>query len=221
MKNYITRKVLNEDELIEIKKILSQLEWRNGLKTVTGIKKDTKNNLESSDEKVNKIIMNSMDRDLSFHSFVIPKSSNPCIISKTMTGGYYHVHHDSYKNGDYSTTVFLNEPDEYEGGELCLFIDNEEVSIKLNAGEAVTYPTGILHKVNEVTSGERIVAVFWTHTTLKDRFMREVYSDVNKILDLLAKHDSKKDVKTLEEANSDPYFIAKGLLYKINRHFKL
>lgn len=137
-----------------------------------------------------------------------------------MTGGYYHVHHDSYENGDYSTTVFLNEPDEYEGGELCLFIDNEEVSIKLNAGEAVTYPTGIFHKVNEVTSGERIVAVFWTHTTLKDRFMREVYSDVNKILDLLAKHDSKKDVKTLKEASNDPYFIAKGLLYKINRHFK-
>lgn len=220
MKNYITRKVLNEDELIEIKKILSQLEWRDGLKTATGIKKDTKNNLESSDEKVNKIIMNSMDRDLLFHSFVIPKSSNSCIISKMMTGGYYHVHHDSYENGDYSTTVFLNEPDEYEGGELCLFIDNEEVSIKLNAGEAITYSTGIFHKVNEVTSGERIVAVFWTHTTLKDRFMREVYSDVNKILDLLAKHDSKKDVKTLKEASNDPYFIAKGLLYKINRHFK-
>jgi PKHD-type hydroxylase len=220
MKNYITRKVLNEDELSEIKKFLSHVEWRDGLKTVTGIKKDIKNNLESSDAKVNKIIMNSMDRDLLFHSFVIPKSSNSCILSKMMIGGYYHVHHDSYENGDYSTTVFLNEPNEYEGGELCLFIDNEEVTIKLNAGESVTYPTGIFHKVNEVTSGERIVAVFWTHTNLKDGFMREVYSDVNKILDLLVNCDLKKEVKTLEEASNDPYFIAKGLLYKINRHFK-
>ncbi len=219
MQNYITRKVLSEEDVDNIKKILPELEWCDGLKTVTGIKKYVKNNLESTNDKINKIIMNSMDRDLLFHSFVIPKSSNSCIISKTTVGGHYYAHHDSYDNGDYSTTVFLNNPDEYEGGELCLFVNGEEIPFKLNCGEAITYPTGILHKVNEVTSGERIVAVFWTFTNINDKFMREVYQDVDKIFNLL---DSKgnKEIKSLKEANNTPYFIAQGLLYKIMRQYK-
>jgi PKHD-type hydroxylase len=60
---------------------------------------------------------------------------------------------------DYSCTLFLSDRDECEGGELMINIGDREISYKLNAGEAIIYPTGIPHRVNTVKSGKRRVCV--------------------------------------------------------------
>ena len=107
------------------------------------------------------------------------------IFSKYLTGGYYHQHVDSQKMGkrrtDYSVTIFINEPYDYEGGELCIDVGTQEVKFKLPAGKAILYPTGIKHRVSEVTSGERHVCVFWLESAIQDVRIRDIYRGLDAI----------------------------------------
>jgi len=218
--NYIKRKVLREEEVQEIKNLLKSCTWRDGLYTAPGFTHERKNNLEAesneSAEKINEIIMNSLDRDLKFFHFCVPDTSNQVIISKTPPGGFYNVHHDKASNGHYSTTVFLSEPDEYEGGELCLYIDGREKRFKPVAGTAITYTTGLMHRVAPVTSGERYVAIFWTKSKFDDTFVREIYSDIERVamsMPRIENHDS------FEGALEDHRFVLEEVLNKLTRKY--
>ena len=62
----------------------------------------------------------------------------------------------------------MNDPQTYDGGELCLMIDNEERKFKLDPGYGITYETGTSHCVNDVTRGERNVMIFWTVSMIRD-----------------------------------------------------
>lgn len=75
-------------------------------------------------------------------------------------------------NAHYSMTCFLSDPSEYDGGELILKIGNKEIEYKLPKGKAVLYPTGLMHKVNEVKSGDRKVFVCWIESAVKNSFIR-------------------------------------------------
>ncbi len=109
------------------------------------------------------------------------------IFSKYVEGGFYNEHVDSQMMGssrlrtDYSCTVFINDPDDYDGGELCINVGTEELKYKLQAGQAFVYPTGVKHRVNKVTRGERHVCVFWIESALQDIRMRELYKGIQRI----------------------------------------
>lgn len=192
MKNYYIRKILNNDQLKEVKNVIDFSNknncWVDGLESNIGATKKTKNNLELSDinglKTINNIIMNQLDSDKSFYDFTVPETTAVNIVSRTDSGGFYAPHVDNWSNGDYSTTVFLNSPTEYVGGELCLYFGGEdEIKIKLDSGWAITYPTGILHRVNKVSSGSRYASVFWTKSRIKDSFIRQIYSEIGNIED--------------------------------------
>ena len=113
------------------KKILNHIrengEWQDGLKFHCGMKKDTKNNLEL------KIVRNiqaeyirgKLKQKKEYEMFAIRHSTSTPIISKTGVDQYYHLHIDSPHVGDISTTTFLSDPSDYEGGELCIFLGGE------------------------------------------------------------------------------------------------
>lgn len=109
------------------------------------------------------------------------------IFSQYKKGMFYEWHHDSpYMGGmrtDMSCTVFLSDPDEYEGGELSIMIGDIEKKFKEPAGTAIVYPTGMLHKVNEVTSGVRNVLVFWLESYIQDPNIRDILIDLNVVLE--------------------------------------
>jgi len=216
--NYLKRSILSVEEVEKINNILVECEWDNGLITAPGFTHKRKNNLEVvPSEKymeANKIIMAALDRDLSFFDFCVPDSSNSCIFSKTGPGGYYKPHHDNGINGHYSTTVFLSNPKDYEGGELSLFLDGRERMFKPVAGTAITYNTGIMHQVNEVTFGERIAAVFWTKSRFDDPFQREIFSGIGRAISQL---ERKEYHKNFEEALKDPRFILEEMQNKLIR----
>jgi PKHD-type hydroxylase len=218
-KNYIKRKILSEDNLIKIRKLIDECKWRDGLYTAPGFNHQRKNNLEAepteSSEKINEIIMSSLDGDYSFFQYCVPDTSNQVIISKTESGGFYNVHHDNASNGHYSTTVFLSDPSEYEGGELCLYIDGREKVFKPVAGTAITYHTGLMHKVNKVISGTRYAAVFWTKSKFDDTFIREIYSEIESVVVKMPinNHDNFGD------ALEDSRFILEEVLNKLTRKF--
>jgi PKHD-type hydroxylase len=80
---------------------------------------------------------------------------------------------DQYRS-DVSTTVFLSDPAEYEGGELVICSTFGEQQIKLSAGDAVVYPSSSLHHINTVARGERLVAVTWAQSLGRDPNQREL-----------------------------------------------
>jgi PKHD-type hydroxylase len=227
MKHYYIRKILDDDQISQINDIIDQSNknnyWIDGLVSGGG-SKNVKNNLEMTDinsvQIINSLIMNKLDEDKNFVDFTVPLSTQPNIISKTQQDGYYNPHKDSWINGDYSTTVFLNDPDEYSGGELCLYFGGEdEIKIKLERGWGITYPTGILHRVNEVTSGNRYVSIFWTKSLIKDPFIRFIYNEIGNIENFVSKY--KIPIKTENCINStkNPIFVIDNLKNEILRRY--
>lgn len=85
-------------------------------------------------------------------------------------------------HGHYSLTCFLNDPSEYEGGELVIKVGNKEIEYKLQAGKAVIYPTGLWHKVNKVESGSRKVFICWIESYIENSFMRNYLTEFTNIL---------------------------------------
>ena len=226
---YYIRKVLEEEQLIEIDGVLNECDicnqWVDGLNTGGGVK-SVKNNLElsctNSSKRINDMIMNSLDCDINFLNFTAAKSTHLNIVSKTESGGYYNPHIDNWKNGDFSTTVFLSDPESYCGGELCLLLDNqEEKMIKLQKGWAITYSTGILHRVNTITRGTRYVSVFWTNSLFKDSFHRHIYNQLGKLKIFIEQEVKSNPIhyKTCQQIEKNPYFIVDSLQHQILRKY--
>ena len=167
--SYFKCKILNSTRINAIFRELQFAEWKDGLKTYDSIRSnlhEIKNNMEC--EVDSSIIHYALDNNKSFLKYTYAFMSSDPIVSKTSTGGYYKPHFDEPKCGHFSTTIFLSNPDDYDGGELVLLIDGKEKSFKLKPGESVTYETGIPHRVNEVTRGNRYAAVFWTTSVITD-----------------------------------------------------
>lgn len=82
---------------------------------------------------------------------------------------------------DVSTTLFLNDPTDYEGGELELRFGDFGVSIKLPAGYAVIYPTGIIHRVKPIISGVRKVVHWWDESNVQNPFTRDAIVQLSKL----------------------------------------
>ncbi len=202
--NYFCRKILSDDKLKYIRQLITaeDVEWKDGSLTVTRQQHGIKKLSETFNQDVFDIIWSDMDKDLDFHSIVVPNITNNLIISKITEGGYYKCHFDSEYAGNYSTTIFFNEPDEYDGGDLQLLIDGELKNFKLKAGWGITYLTGIPHQVLSVTEGVRYAGIFWSTSIISDPFMRELYYGLTNIKEKLASDD--RVYSNLKDFSDDP-----------------
>ena len=189
--NYFCRKILSDDKLKYIRQLITaeDVEWKDGDLTVINNTVPRKKLFETFNQDVFDIIWSDLDKERDFHSIVVPNITNNLIISKITEGGYYKCHFDSEYAGTYSTTIFLNEPDEYVGGDLQLLIDGDLKNFKLNAGWGITYTTGIPHQVLSVTEGVRYAGVFWSTSIISDPFMREIYHSLSNIQQKLDSND--------------------------------
>lgn len=118
-----------------------------------------------------------------FRAAAAPKRILRTLVSRYEAGDRYGVHVDDAIMGsnrsDLSFTLFLSEPDAYEGGELILHEASGASAIKLKAGDAVLYPTGALHEVSEVKSGCRLAVVGWVRSLVRRADQREVLFDLS------------------------------------------
>ena len=202
--NYFCRKILSEDNLKYIRQLITaeDVDWKDGGHTVINNNQPRKKVLETFNQDVFDIIVSDLDKDMDFNSIVVPNETNNLIISKIIEGGFYKCHLDSEIAGNYSTTIFLNEPDEYVGGDLQLLIDRHLKNFKLRAGWGITYLTGIPHQVLSVTKGVRYAGVFWSTSIISDPFMREIYHGLTNIQQKLKSSD--RVYSNLEEFADDP-----------------
>ena len=99
---------------------------------------------------------------------------------------------------DVSITIFLNEPAAYDGGELIISTAFGQQKVKLNAGDAVLYPSSSTHQVAEVTRGERLVAVTWLQSTIRDPARREILYNLSQAREtLIQKSPGSKELEQL------------------------
>jgi PKHD-type hydroxylase len=122
-----------------------------------------------------------------FQMAVRPAKMTPILFSRYRDGMTYGNHVDDPLMGrgsgrlrtDISFTLFLDDPDSYDGGELITDTTAGEQSYKLPAGAAVIYPSSTLHRVEPVTRGQRHVAIGWIQSTIRDPARREVLFDLD------------------------------------------
>ena len=218
--NYFCRKILSKEHVDYISKLITakDVDWKDGSLTVLNEILPQKKLLETFNQNVFDIIMSDLDKDEKFSSIVVPNETNNLIISKITEGGYYRCHLDYELNGNYSTTIFLNDPDEYVGGELQLLLDGNLKNIKLKAGWGVTYSTGIPHQVLDVTEGVRYAGVFWSTSIISDPFIREIHHSLNNIQEKL--ESTNKVYSNLKEFADDPIYEIEMLKKNIVRRYR-
>jgi PKHD-type hydroxylase len=122
------------------------------------------------------VIQKAMRRSALFKTTYILGDITPPLMVEYDIGCHYSTHVDSIQiqnlRTDHSMTLFLSDPDEYEGGELVIGIGGRQVSFKEKAGTILLYPTGLSHQVKPITSGKRRVGVMWATSIIDDTFMR-------------------------------------------------
>jgi PKHD-type hydroxylase len=82
---------------------------------------------------------------------------------------------------DLSSTIFLNDPADYDGGELHIRLGDADLMFKLKPGEAIVYPSDSLHQVVPVTKGERLVAITFIQSRIQDPFRRSMLFELNEV----------------------------------------
>ena len=217
--SFYIRQLLSPEDLKIINDHLIRAEWSKSVDKIPEYLPTGQNNSEMlygvSRSEIDRKIFDRISQDQGFRDQVFPQNSTDLIVSRTEVGEGFSVHLDTTAVGEFSTTVFLSDPDTYEGGELCLYLEGEVRKFKLPAGTAITYTTGAPHCVAEVTSGTRYAGVFWTSSRVKDVRYREILSDIRQVRRLLPVGRTYN----LEESAVDPEFILQSVEHKLIRHF--
>lgn len=207
--------VLDADQLRAVADLLNGADFVDGRLSAGLEAQRVKRNLElsrSSDriERLNGIVMNALVRHPIYQAAALPARIATPFYARYAPGMRYGGHVDNPVMGgatgqyraDVAITVFLNDAADYEGGELRMHTAFGEQSIKLAAGDAVLYPASSVHRVCEVTTGERLVAVTWVQSLVRDPARRELLYELH-----LARE------KLLQDAPEAPETLAVGHAY--------
>ncbi|MEB3754635.1 Fe2+-dependent dioxygenase [Acinetobacter sp. MD2(2019)] len=190
--------VLNKDQVQIIRQKLQQEQlWISGKKTAGTQAQNVKDNLQLNAnsevfKELSPFIADTLRKNPFIHSFALPNEVLLPLFNLYQNGGHYgnHVdsaiHYSAEKNKqirtDVSITLFLSEPNEYEGGELIIEDTYGEHEVKLDAGDAVIYPATSLHRVEPVTQGMRICACTWIQSMIKDDWQRSMLFNLDKTI---------------------------------------
>ncbi|MBF9234267.1 Fe2+-dependent dioxygenase [Microvirga alba] len=178
--------VLPQAELEEIRAMLAAMRFEDGRASAGWSAKLVKDNEQAREgaalsllrERVTKAIL----ENEVFSLAVRPKALTPLIFSRYGQGKHYGTHVDNpIMDGirtDVSFTLFLADPETYDGGELVIETMAGEEEVKLPAGHLVAYASTTLHRVAPVTRGERLVAVGWAQSYVRDGAKRELLFDL-------------------------------------------
>ncbi|WP_382156939.1 Fe2+-dependent dioxygenase [Hydrogenophaga sp. ANAO-22] len=186
--------VLTPAEVAEIRQVLDTQGWVDGLRSTGPQAANVKRNLQLDTASpvfapLSQRIAQALQRHPLFVSAVLPATMLPPMFNRYEGGGHYGNHIDNTiqtdrfsgqkVRTDVSTTVFLSSPDEYEGGELIAEDSFGTHEIKLDAGDAIVYPSTSLHRVEPVTSGVRVASFLWTQSLVRDAWRRSMLFDLD------------------------------------------
>lgn len=192
--------VLDHNDVRQFRSELDAADWQHGASTAGSLARNAKHNLQLADTAVvavqlgNRILQKLGSHPL-FVSAALPAKIYPPKFNCYADGGDYGTHIDSALmqvpgtgvtvRSDLSATLFLSEPDEYDGGELEIEASLGVQAIKLAAGSMILYPSSSLHRVTPVTRGRRIASFFWIESLVRDDGDRTLLFDLDQSIQRL------------------------------------
>lgn len=208
--------VLAKDEVRQFREHLAKAAWEDGALSGGSLARTVKRNRQVDDASEVAIslgnhILRTLGGNPLFVSAALPRKIYPPRFNRYETAGGYGTHVDSAimhvpnsavsVRTDLAATLFLSEPDEYEGGELEIEGEFGGQAIKLAAGSMVLYPASSLHRVAPVTKGARVASFFWIESLVGDSAARATLFDLDQAIQQLTPILAADDARLLKLTN--------------------
>jgi PKHD-type hydroxylase len=183
--------LLTPGQVAELKRIAAAANFVDG--RISNPHSQVKQNLHLNDDaafqKSSQMLTQALMEHEDFRNFAFPVAITPPLMTRYTKGMRYGVHPDAAFirlptaaiRSDLSCTIFLDDPASYEGGALRIHLGTRDLRFKGAAGTAIIYPSNQLHEVEEVTSGERLVAIAFIQSQVFETYHRELLYELNEV----------------------------------------
>lgn len=186
--------VLSRAEVTALRQKLDASNWVDGKETVGVQGAQVKRNRQLPEHsplsiKLGQLVLNAVKKHPLFFAAALPLRIVPPLFNAYAGGEHYGLHVDGavreVLNADYrlrtdlSSTLFLTEPEEYDGGELEVVDTYGTHTVKLPAGDLILYPASSLHQVMPVTRGTRVCSFFWTQSMIRNDQQRSMLFELD------------------------------------------
>jgi PKHD-type hydroxylase len=193
-------KVLTKEQVAACRKVTDDAKWIDGRGTAGAHAAAVKQNMQLPEtapeaRQLGDMVLQALSKSPLFISFALPLRVLPPMFNRYGSGQFFGSHVDGSIRGipgtgmrmrtDLSVTLFLAEPDEYDGGELSVEDDYGTHEVKLAAGDAVVYPATSLHHVKPVTRGFRVASFFWVQSMVRDERARRMLFELDQTIQRL------------------------------------
>lgn len=193
--------VLTREQVEGMRTALADADWTDGRETVGPQGAKVKRNLQLPDASplrhaLGDQVIAALRRHPLYHAAALPLRHISPRFNRYEGGGEYGFHidgavmstgrGDEHVRSDISCTLFLADPDEYDGGELIVSDTYGEHEVKLPAGDAIVYPSSSLHRVAPVTRGARIASFFWVQSLVRDDGARRLLLEMDTAIQQLS-----------------------------------
>ncbi len=188
---YRVLQILDDAEIAECRRIAASAPFIDG--RISNPHNLAKQNEQLHDpaayQKSSELLKQALTRTPEFLEFAFPVAMAPPMMTRYKPGMKYGAHADAAFiqlpgatiRSDLSCTIFLNDPADYDGGDLHLRLGDAELTFKLKPGEAIVYPSDTFHQVVPVTRGERLVAITFIQSRVQDPFRRNTLYELNEV----------------------------------------
>lgn len=185
--------VLDKDEVARLRVLIDAADWTDGNATSgfqSALAKQNRQLPEGSDaaREAGAAILAALDRNPLFLSAALPARIFPPLFNRYGVGDGFGDHIDNsvrrdregrQMRTDLSATLFLTQPEDYDGGELTVDDTYGVHQVKLAAGDMILYPASSLHRVEAITRGARVSSFFWIQSLVRDDARRALLFDMD------------------------------------------
>jgi PKHD-type hydroxylase len=205
--------VLTKKEVAEFRALMDAAPWDDGKTTAGPQSALVKHNQQLPQQsalahELGGRILDALARCPRFISAAVPAKILPPLFNRYGVGASFGIHVDNAIRAipgtslrirtDLSVTLFLSEPDEYDGGELIIEDQFGGHEVKLPAGHLVLYPSTSLHMVAPVTRGARVASFFWLQSMIREENARSLLFDLDETVQNLSARLGADDPETIK-----------------------
>jgi len=179
--------LLSAQEVDSLRAVAAKAQWVDGRQS--NPHSTVKNNLQLYEKSAADIMARALYTNEEFKNFAFPIILAPPMLSRYVPGMHYGAHADAAYlpmgekpiRCDVSCTIFLSDPETYEGGALRIRLGDGDLRFRLAPGAAIVYPSTTLHEVEAVTRGERLAGITFVQSRIADAAQRETLYELNEV----------------------------------------
>ena len=205
--------VLSKTDVAQFRAVMDACDWEDGRSTAGAQSAMVKRNEQlppdsAAARQLGERVIRALTANPVFISAAVPRHIFPPLFNRYGVGHHFGLHVDNAVRGDtltgtrirtdLSVTLFLSEPDQYDGGELIVEDNFGSHEIKLPAGHLVLYPASSLHMVTPITRGVRVASFLWLQSMIRDAHARGMIFDLDTAIQGLVGRIGRDDPQTVK-----------------------